>query len=58
MGIVNRLKEPTLWRLRLEICNQLNDFTQLVSANTVLESILPVYLTLLTDPYEVIRMKA
>ena len=47
-----------LWRLRLEICKQLNDFTQLLPAVTVLESILPVYTTLLMDPYEVIRKQA
>ena len=42
----------------MEICKQLNDFTQLLPAVTVLEFILPVYMTLLMDPYEVIRKQA
>lgn len=53
--IVNRVEDNRLWRLRYEISKQLNDFTELFEAKTVLEAVAPVYMKLLEDPMEIIR---
>ena len=55
MTIVNRVEDNRFWRLRFEISKQLNDFTELFEANTVLEAVAPVYMKLLEDPMEIIR---
>ena len=55
MTIVNRVEDNRFWRLRFEISKQLNDFTEIFEANTVLEAVAPVYMKLLEDPMEIIR---
>ena len=57
MGMVGRFEENRHWRLRFEFSRLLNEFTDLLEPEMVLEAITPVFMKLIQDPVEIIREK-
>ena len=53
--IVNRLQETRQWRMRVEVVRQLPKLVRILPKGVVLDAIAPVFMTLLTDPVEIVR---
>lgn len=56
--MVDRLKETRQWRMRVEVVRQLPKMVKILPKGVVLETLAPVFMTLLTDSVEIVRREA